>query len=147
MYRYRYRYRYGNVMYLQDILKFEAGRDYSPHLMPKGKGAGKNPAKIYEREERKRMVEEHMPGEEKRLAPESHRKLLRFLKDQRKELRDFVKETSEERFRGVLLEEDDDHVDQDDVIVDDIVEDISDDDMISEESHVSEISSDSEFDW
>ena len=123
MYRYRYRYRYGNVMYLQDILKFEAGRDYSPHLMPKGKGAGKNPAKIYEREERKRMVEEHMPGEEKRLAPESHRKLLRFLKDQRKELRDFVKETSEERFRGVSLE-DESHADIDDHDIEE--EDISD---------------------
>ena len=130
-------------MYLQDLLKFEPGRQYSPALMPKGKGASNRPKQLYKREERKRMsaeVKEQIPEEEeKRLAPVSHKKLLHFLKDQRKELTDYVKETSEEKFLGTNDDENDDvmEADENDVEMD-------------TDEHVSEISSDScisELEW
>ena len=38
--------------------------------------------------------------QEKELVPVSRKKLLRFLRDQSKELEDFVKETDETRFKG-----------------------------------------------
>ena len=132
-------------MYLQDLLKFVPGRQYSPALMPKGKGASNKPQKFYKREERKRIGEEQVPGDVKRLAPVSHKKLLHFLKDQRKEISDFVKETCEEKFRGNPQEESD--------IEENVLEESENDvEMDSADSieHVSDISSGSsisEIEW
>ena len=101
-------------MYLQDLLKFEPGRGYRAFLMPKGKGASKKPSKPYVREQRRMMVveKETTPGQEekKRMSPESHKKIVLFLKEQIKETSDFVSETDEERFRGEAIDSDDDEV-------------------------------------
>ena len=127
-------------MYLQDLLKFVPGRDYSAYLMPKGKGATKKPSKPYVREQRKMMVLESTPGEEKmQMAPESHKKILNFLRDQTREISDFASETDEERFRGQTVDSDDD---EEVMEVDDC--ELENEEVMESDDHISEIDEDSD---
>ena len=60
---------------------YESGREYSKYHLPKGKA---NKGKCYEREER-----------DSNNIPVSHKPLNKFIKDQNRELRNFIEETTE----------------------------------------------------
>ena len=121
---------------MQDLLKFVPGRGYRAFLMPKGKGADKKSSRPYVREQRKMMVAEK--EEEKKMSPESHKKLIKFLKDQTMEISDFVCETDEERFRGQTVDSDDEEV----MEVDDVDNDLDNGEMMESDDHISDISDD-----
>ena len=77
--------------------------------------------------------------EEKKMSPESHKKLIKFLKDQTMEISDFVCETDEERFRGQTVDSDDD---EEVMEVDDVDNDLEDGEMMESDDHISDISDD-----
>ena len=66
-------------------------------------------------------------SETRMMVPESKKKLERFLRDQVKEMKDFVDETNENRF--IEMSEDSEEEMQEEMVVEDIeVEDVSDGD-------------------
>ena len=66
-------------------------------------------------------------SETRMMVPESKKKLQRFLRDQVKEMKDFVDETNENRF--IEMSEDSEEMQEEEMVVEDIeVEDVSDGD-------------------
>ena len=82
--------------------------------------------------------------QEKELVPVSRKKLLRFLRDQSKELEDFVKETDETRFKGASAKPVEEKVIEEDMEIENISSD-SDSDISEIEMEEADISGISEL--
>ena len=117
---------------------YKPGRKYQGIMMPKGKGSDKRVPKPYLREEREPV--QVAPGKVE-MQPVSRKKIVKFLKEQCEELKDFIAETNESRFLGhVHVEKVEEEKVEEEMVEEDVMEEVYEEVVVEQEFEIEEIS-------
>ena len=117
---------------------YKPGRKYQGIMMPKGKGSDKRAPKPYLREEREPV--QVAPGKVE-MQPVSRKKIVKFLKEQCEELKDFIAETNESRFLGhVHVEKVEEEKVEEEMVEEDVMEAVYEEVVVEQEFEIEEIS-------
>ena len=117
---------------------YKPGRKYQGIMMPKGKGSDKRAPKPYLREEREPV--QVAPGKVE-MQPVSRKKIVKFLKEQCEELKDFIAETNESRFLGhVHVEKVEEEKVEEEMVEEEVMEEVNEEEVVEQEFEIEEIS-------
>ena len=117
---------------------YKPGRKYQGIMMPKGKGSDKRAPKPYLREEREPV--QVAPGKVE-MQPVSWKKIVKFLKEQCEELKDFIAETNESRFLGhVHVEKVEEEKVEEEMVEEEVMEEVNEEEVVEQEFEIEEIS-------